>query len=307
MAGEAGTVTEVAVVPNIEKTLAEGAKVVADLGKPPETPVVDAGAAGAKTEKKAHRLDHDGEIPKDADLLELSAKALASRIARGTKAELKSRFGTDDAEQIVKDLAELKELREGKEKERLAKLSEIDAEKEARARAESRATAAEAKATRMHEQRIVEREDKRMRHWAAEVFDPDHIPRALSSLARHFRALVKEGTYTEKALDKMAPAEVKKIASEFFAERVKAKPKHAKDYEQQLAAKIKADIKEAARIKAGGKAPVTNGSKGNDRASADASGNGGNTEGKSMRPGQPNSMTSAEARAAAKKEGVSWM
>lgn len=270
---------------------------------PPATPKPEGQqvAPAAKQEPKRHRDEGDGEIPGDAEVIEMSKSALAKRLGRHTTAELKKLFGTVDTDKIASDLKELAKRREDDEKKRQAELSEIDREREAREAAEGRAKAAEAKARQVHEQAIFREEDRRMRGLAGEHFGKDFLGKALNSFARHLRGLMADKVFTSKQLDAMKPAEMKKIFDEFAAKRLEKHPTHAKDYEAKLREKVAKELKDEAKAKAGGSLAVTNGSKGERPAEADGGGGA-----KDMRPGRKNSMSSREARTEAAKDGVKW-
>ena len=273
-------------------------------GTPPITqtppPAAGAGAGGTqqqkpkeeqtppKTEPKRHRLEVDGDIPDDAELLELSKTALKGRLSRHTTAELKKRFGTDDVDSIKKDLDELKTLREEKEENRKKALSELEREKEERVKETARADAAEAKAREASSLRVYDKENRRVEKIAAKYIDEDYTDRELYKFADY---LLK--TYSEKELGKLRGAGFEAEAEKFFKGRVEKKPKLAKDYETTREAAIRQELKD----EAAGKKPkvkVTNG--------GDTSGRGTppkteeTSEPKTFAPGKKNSMSDKEAR-----------
>jgi hypothetical protein len=245
-------------VPPVVTPPADPPPVVAKLATPPAV----ANGSAPPAEPKRHKVSGDGEIPDDAEIIEMSKSALTKRLARHTAGELKKRFGTDDPDQILKDQAELKELREKEEKRRVDALSDLEKERELRTQAERRAEASEAKARAIHEERIYSDTERRIARVAEKHVDLDYLDVEMNAFSKHLRNEMRAGTFTRKQLDEMDPKSVAKLADEFFANRVKEKPRRGKDYEANLKAQVEADLKKAAKERNGGKVPVTNGAKG---------------------------------------------
>lgn len=266
---------------------------------PAKTPVVPvvAGTTPPAEPKRVRLGGADDELPEDADLIEMSPKAFKSRVARASTAELKRRFGTDDLDEIEKEREELKTLRADKETRRLSELTEVEKERERANVAERRAEAAEHQAREAHHQREYERDDRVLTRTAEKLVDPDYIDAELLRFAKHLTT-----TYDKKTLKAMDAKKMSVLATEFLEERIKAKPKLAKDYETAKAAEIEAQLKKDAKDRMRGKAPVTNGSKTNDRPVDDDTG----VEGKTFAPGKPNSMSDAEARKQMRDRGISY-
>lgn len=265
---------------------------------PPVVKVTPAAPPPTQAEPKRHRATAEGDIPEDADLIEMSPRALASRVARATKAQLKERFGTDDPEQIKRDLEEVKTLREEKRKAEEAKLSEIERANKRAQEAESRATAAEVRARAEAEGRIFDQFDSRMNRIASKLIDDDYAEAELNRFAKHL-----VDTYEEKALEAWDAEKLKAVATEWFGERIKAKPKLARDYEDKKREELLKEIK--ADAKTGGKSvKVTNGA---GKTAEDGGGPPPASGGaKTFAPGKPNSMTDAEVRAEKRKNGWNW-
>ncbi len=274
-------------------------------GTPVVVPVVtpEPVKAGAKPEvvvtptvPTAHKVKDDEEIPENAELLELTSKAFKSRLARHTKKELRERFGTDDANEIKAKLARLDELENKEEESRRAALDEKTRLEEDLAKANSRAEQAEFRSQQLHENQLVDKEESRIVTLGKEVMDPEEIEDQLPKLARYLK---KE--FTEKQLRKLPDSKIAK----WFADQVEKRPKLGKDYESKSEAAAKAAAKQAAKDaeKPRVKVPLNSGSKGNARP-APATGSG--SDGKTFKPGQTNSMTSQEARAQARKQGLQW-
>src|SRR5260370_36360512 len=94
-----------------QETTKEGAAPEATAPKPEPkaetkvSPPAKAKEEIAKPEKedpgpKAKQIGEEDDIPEDADLLQLSKKALNARLLRHTKKELRERFGTDDLDDV---------------------------------------------------------------------------------------------------------------------------------------------------------------------------------------------------------------
>lgn len=255
--------------------------------KPPE------GQQPATQEKKRHSVGADGDIPKDADLLEMTPRALKGRLERATRAELKERFGTDDVDQIKKDLDELKEFREAKEKKRQSEMSELEKEKELRLKAEKDRDTAQQAAQQAREDREYDKQDRRITRVAAKHIDPDYVEAELTGFAAHLLE-----NFSKKELRKMGDDALAKEAEEFFKKRVETKPKLAKDYEDRRREELKKELKDEASGKTP-KKPVDNGGKqtGSQGAAARPSG-----EPKTHAPGKSNSYTKEESDQILRKE-----
>lgn len=247
-------------------------------------PVVKPAAAATPAEPKRVRVKGDDDIPDDADLIEMSPRAMAARLARHSKSELQKRFGTDDPDKITADLKELEELRADKKKADDAKLNEVQLANKKAAEAEGRATAAEAKARQAEETRIYEKQEGRLAKRMGKHIDEDHVDVELTRFARH---LTK--TYDAKKLEAMSEDQELKLLEDWVKERVEAKPKIARDYEEKREAELRAELKAAAKLPAG---KVTNGGKGGPPDGEKAA----SGEAKTFAPGKPNSYTDKEVK-----------
>lgn len=248
------------------------------MSEPEKTPVethVAKPAAGTPTRKL---VGDDGEIPTDAELIEMSPKALKSRLDRETKKTLRERFGSDDVDQIKARLDKLAEFEEREEAARLAAMSEQEKLKEQLQASEAARQAAE---DRMEEYRLsqdVERGDTVVRGIVEQKIDPDYVDEVMAKVARHILSLDDDEITDEKGL-----------VATFVDEYLEKKPKLAKDYAPPTGEKP-----------APKELPATNG--------VDATRNGvpagavGQSGAKTASPGKPNSMTTAEIA----KMGYRW-
>lgn len=179
----------------------------------------------------AKRIGADEDLPEDADLLELSPRALASRIARATKKELKERFGTDDPDEIKAKLARADELEAKEEERKLAEMTEKERLEAELAKERERASAAETKYAKAEEARVVETTTKKVIDIALKFVDADYAEDALAALKRDMRA-----NWDDSELENETKA-YKKMET-FFKEYIEKKPKMAKDF--QVTQEVKA-------------------------------------------------------------------
>ncbi len=248
----------------------EQAKPAAETPAKPEAPAKPDAKAGAKAEdakggkagdapakdpKQPVALKDEDDIPEDAELVTLSSAALKKRLQRASNAELKERFGTTDTAAIKKKLDRADELEKAEEDRRVAALDKEQKAAEAQKKAEDRPEAAELKLKQLGEDRLVEKEEGRIKEIAFGHIKPKFWKHAARDFAEHLRE-----TYSEKELLSLKD----KAIDKWFVEYVKENPEYLK-----------------------GEAPEKPGAK-------------------TFKPGQPNSMTSAEARAEAAKSGHRW-
>ena len=232
-------------------------------------------------------------MPDDAEVLELSPRALKSRLARSTATELKKKFGTDDVDKIAADLKELATYREEKEKKRKAELSDLEREREEHEKTKGRATAAEARAREVSELRVFDKEDRRISKVAGKYIDEDYVDEEMNKFAAH---LTK--TFTDKELKKLRGAGFEEEAEKYFKGRVEKKPKLAKDYEETRSKEIAQELKDIAA----GRTPkkkVTNGADVSGRKKPEPTEDTGGP--KTFAPGKKNSMSDKEVRDELKK------
>jgi hypothetical protein len=233
-----------------------------------------------KADTKPHALKDDDEIPENVDLVELSPRALKSRLTRHTKKELKSRFGTDDFDEIEKKLKDYETLQGKQEEERKAKLSETEKLKEDNAKLTKDLETARGEARSVKEQREFEKFDTQISSVAEKYLDPDYIEDELPKLARHLNATLSKREKKTLKGDKLT-----KVVESYFKERIKAKPKLAKD--------ATVEVKQTTKLTSG----------------ADTNGKPTNADGKTEKtfaPNKANSMNKGEAREAMRKEGYHY-
>lgn len=241
-------------------------------------------------EKKRVQLKDDEDIPEDADLIELSSTALKKRLGRATKKELKMRFGTDDFDEIKEKLEKLSKFEAAEEERKRQEMSEKDRYESDLKRANDRAEKAERRLAAVYDERVIGQEESRIHKIAEEAgMDPDYIEDQFGRFAKWLNE-----NYSPKEMKKLKDSEIKK----WFVERLKAKPRLAKD----ASTDTKTDEKEqqkpevrkvGANNGAGGRPPPPD-----DKANA-------NTE-KTFKPGQKNSMSPQEAKREMAKMGIRY-
>ena len=241
-------------------------------------------ATGATGAQRYAPKDDEEDIPTGAELVELTPRALNSRLARYSKKQLRAEFGTDDVTKIKADLKELADLRADKETARQAKLSAEEKLKEEKTALEARTAAAELKAEMVQDERTIERVGNRVDAVARKFLDPDYIEDQYKPLAKFLKR-----TYTKTELKTLSDDKLE----EYFKDLVARKPKFGKDYDAAASAEKPMKVVGA-----------TNGTGGGEQPGAGKGGKAG--EAKTYKPGLPNSMTPQEARAAARAEGITW-
>ena len=258
----------------------------------PETPkatpaatklAVDTGSPGTSAVART-RVSGDEEIPEDAELLELSKSALEKRLARHSRTELKAHFGTDNPNEIKKKLERLAKYEADEEERKRAEMTEREKMQADLASEQRLRQDAERRALRVHTERVVEREEVKITRIAGEYFDADIVEDMMPRLARY---LSKE--FSESELEALGKNQSKyeKTISKWCKDQVEKKPKYGKDYVPAVKEPLDSGIDDNnARHNAGNNADMR--------------------DGRTFAPGRANSMSPAEAKAAARKMGYSW-
>lgn len=255
------------------------------------------GGGENKEPRRVQLKEETDEIPGDADLIEMSPKLLAKRLARASRKELRERFGTDNPDDIKAKLDKLAEYEKADEERKRQSMTEIEREKSDRVKAEKRAQDAERRLQAVYDARTIATEEDRIVKLAKDAgMDEDYIEDQFPKLARFLNE-----NYTDKQLRKLKDDVIKN----WFADRIKTKPKLAReggggDKGGAAGDKDKADKdKKDAKPKVG----LNNGVQGTQpKPGADQVAN---TE-KTFKPGQKNSMTRGEARAEMRKLGIQY-
>lgn len=233
------------------------------------------------TTKRARLGADDDDIPEEAELLELSSSALKKRLSRHTSKELKEKFGTADFGEIKKRLDRAAELEAAEEERTRAAMTErerleSDLKKERQLRAD-----AERRATRVHEERIIEKEEGRIGRIASKYIDedPDVQEIVYKRFSKHLRS-----DYTDEQLKALTDKDIQKWFKKYADEH----PKHARTGGGEEPRKV----------------PLNNGPKTENRPPPENKS--GQNLAQNYSPKGPNPMSRQEAKANAAKEGYTW-
>lgn len=271
-----------------EETTQTTAKVEAQPAKPEGQPAkVEAQPAKPEvSDKSAARVltDADDDIPAEGEMFSLSRVALKARLERYSRKQLRDRFGTDDPDAIQAKLGRAEELERQEEDRKRAAMTEQERLKADLAASEQRAQAAEARARDVEERHVFQAEEQHMTSMASKYIDPDYVDAELTGFAKHLRK-----SYTAEQLAKLTDSDFEK----YWQERVAAKPKLARDYEE----KFRAQPPPPAKGLNNGVDPSAK------PAPAKSGGDGG---AKRFSPGAPGALSSGQARKEAAKEGFRW-
>jgi len=261
-------------------------------GAPPSPPPPPPAPAGATQAPAAPREIGDEEEPRPGEKIVLTSKQLADRIDRASKkntsAKLKELLGTDDAETIKGNETKRKQLEEKAEAARLAGLGEIERAKEEARIAKERASAAEERVLEIEENAIVAQAGEEVKAVAVEYIAPKHWRYVKGELSTHLA-----GKFTVEQLDAMSEKDSEKEIRDFLAEYVKENPEFAKKE-----APAPTTQTERVPLVTGGANPQGGGD--NKPAPVITTGK---FQGKTLKPGQPNSMNAVEVREWKKANG----
>lgn len=240
--------------------------------KAPEAKTAEKPAPAEKSAPKA--LGADDELPEDGELFQLSRQALAKRLDRHTKRELRERFGTDDFDTIKAKLDAAEKYEQEREEKRRAALTREQRLKEDKAKAEARAQEAE---TKLQEER-----DR------IEVREVDHTVRSiLPKFIRDDKASMKFATFELKqyvlGLDDDEVGDPEKVVEEWAQKFVEEYPQFAREGAAPQAKEVPLDTGTRPQRPE----PLKGGTE------------------KDPRPGRPNSMTRAEFAAYKRRLGLS--
>lgn len=192
------------------------------------TPAKPESATTSVRTVKTHKIESDDDdLPEDAELFELSPRALQSRIARATKKELKERFGTDNVDEIKQKLERADEL-QAKEEERVrAEMSEKERLEADLAVERRRAEAAELRLQKVEDAREYETMYKKVSSVAGKYVDPEYQDQAIELLQRDMRSNWRNADFDDEK-------GAYKRMDEFFKGLIERKPKLGKDYQANV-------------------------------------------------------------------------
>jgi hypothetical protein len=243
------------------------------VAAPPALPAIPSSAS------RAPRTLGESDEPAPGEEVVLSTSALSKRMDRYSKKQLKDLFGTDDPAAIQASLAKVTAYEAEQETARKAALTETQRLTEERNVALERASAAEARAEEIEYNRQADAVDGEIRTVALEFVKPKFWNMVRGDLAEHISA-----TYTEAQLEQLEDKAREKIVRDWLGRYVTDNPE------------VKAGTAPAPATLP--TAPLTNGvaNPGGRGPEARPTPNSGanNLAGKTLKPGQPNSMTAAE-------------
>jgi len=236
------------------------------------------------------------DVPEDADddslerftdkdgNIKMPFRAFKSRLARAPKKTLKEIFGTDDREAILAQKAEFEKMVSEKEKTRRAQLDELEREREDRKKAEERATKLERQLAKRDRDEQAAAAARELTDSATKVISSSYAEYALADFKKHIN------TKSDEEIDAMSQDDIDK----FFTDWVEKRP------ETKRGGAPKSEEKKPVQ-----KVAISNGAPPGNRPSPPKSGEDA-LNGKTPRPGQPNSMNAAELAEYKRRTGRSW-
>lgn len=189
---------------------------------PPTTPASTPAGVQA-VEKKTVHLTDDGEIPDDADVLTLPPKAFKKRLQNASKAELNKLYeslGVKDKAELEAWRAEIEAGKKEKEEARVAALSKEEKLAEEKTKAEQERDQWKTRYEQHVSQTQMSEQRGQVMKLGAKFIDEDYLEDQLPLLAKHLT-----GKYTDQELSDLPDS----VIEAWFADRVKAKPKLARD------------------------------------------------------------------------------
>ena len=247
---------------------------------PPVVPAIVPPPVGDTT-SRAVSIGDDGEIPGDAELLTLSKRAFNSRLDRHTKAELRSRFGTDNPDEIKTKLDQLATYEAERETARLAALSDLERANEAKARAEGERDEWKRQHDELRDTQLVRTAHSRVERIAASLVKPKMQKYALGDFQSYLT-----GSLSDEEIDRLTDDDITK----WFAAKVVEMPEWSKDFALPAPPPPIPNV------------PLTNGPPAGNQAPPPT----GAAAPQSYSPSAANPMGRGEAVAAARKEGYHW-
>lgn len=213
----------------------------------------------------------------------ISEADLKERLQRAENARLKKMFGTDDPKVIAERMKRMEELEAQQEAERQARLSNEQKLQEQLAAEKARADKAQQRAQALEEQRVVQQQGSVVSKAASAHVHQDYIEEASLAFARHVQQHPREvARFTEKDIGK------------WFSDYVAKKPALARTATPPAPQPQQQRVE---RTPAGSPRPPPR-PQGPQPPS--------NPQGRTLRPGQPNSMTRQEASAELRKRGINY-
>lgn len=251
---------------------------------PPAAPANGAAGGAPSSGKDPAGKPADAPSGGKGARIAITTDDLKKRIERSKAAALRSVFGTEDLAAAKERLAKLAEYEKQAEAERLKTLSEIERANEERARAIAERDAARRDLALARERETMRAQTQTVSRIASEYIRPEALEEASAALRAHVL--------------KTDPKVVAKWTTEdlagFFKDYASKKPFMAKSGASAAPA---APAQQQHRTPGGAQTPPPR-----PRQPAPAQG-----AQKSLAPGRPDSMSSAEAKAEAARSGYRWL
>jgi hypothetical protein len=234
----------------------------------------------------------DGDDLPEGKEFKITPRALSSRVARGAEKKLKE-MGLQSWEEIDAMKEKIAAYEAQQEEARLSQLSEVEREKELRAKTEARLAELQNEVTTERENRMMDREEQRVTSWVDQYIDPKFKKYAMSDVLDAINAASESEIadpdaflkgYLEKYIAEEQPGFARGAAMQRAPEQVTPQ-----------AAPAPAPVAPRA-------VPMTNGlqlTKPLPNAQQTLAG-------KTAKPGQPNSMSPAELMAYKKANGLTY-
>lgn len=257
---------------------------------PAAAPATSPAAAAPSTASQGPRKLTDADEPQPGEEIVLTTDALNKRMERARRKLMKDSFGVEDPAAVKANLDRLAQLEAAEEQRRKAALTETQRLQEERDRAFAERDAANERAEQIEFDRMADAEEAELRTIATEFVKPKFWRTVRQDLAEHIA-----DSYTAEQLDQMSETAREKIVRDWLGQYVKDNPELAK-------ADAHAQPAPAAQPLQNG---VTNpaGKGGGARPAPVTQALTGKWAGKTLRPGQPNSMTNAELQQWKKETG----
>jgi hypothetical protein len=226
--------------------------------------------------------------PDDKGIIKLSMRDFMKRVRKSTKRELRDAGLPTDIEALRAYKKSIDEWEKTKEADRQAKLSETQKLQEERDRALERAAEADRRAERARDRVRRQRVERSVRQTAMKYINPERVERAMRDLAGE--------------INSMSSRRQRKLRSSFvddYMKKLAADPYFARASTQAAPEPAAPEQAPAEPPAAAAPAPLTSGAPGKPDKPRPAPVNSvqsGLWNGKTTRPGQPNSMTREELR-----------
>lgn len=259
--------------PNTTTTGVVGTATGTPISAPVESPAPAPAPVAAPDASRA-------PVPKTKREIRMEEGALRERLSRARRQALVDAFGTDNVDSIRDRLARAERLEQEAEDRKRAEMTEVERLKHDLARHRRAEMQAKAEARALQERQSIREQQSSVERLAGKHVSQGYVSMATLALREHLRGL------PPREVDRWTDRDV----ANWFKRFANKRPEIA------LSARSRARAPIGARKPS--PRPAT--------TPTSTSATGGSNGAKIFRPGQSNSMSRTEARAAAKKLGYSW-